>query len=148
MSIKALLLDYSKKYFKERADQANEALIRAQESANEEQKSSAGDKYETSRAMGQIARDMYAKNLDIAQQTIKFLNAIQLKNSSKVELGSLVHTSDKKFFISASIGNVKIENEDFYFISLATPIGRLLENKLKGDKIIHQGNEIEILMVE
>jgi hypothetical protein len=35
----------------------------AQQSANSEEKSSAGDKYETSRAMGHLEKDMHARQL-------------------------------------------------------------------------------------
>ena len=43
---------------KNRSINSNSAMQDSQESANNQEKSSAGDKYETSRAMGQIDRDM------------------------------------------------------------------------------------------
>ena len=52
---------------------AKEAMDGAQQSANQEEKSSAGDKYETGRAMAQIARDQAAQQLD---EALKLKNAL------------------------------------------------------------------------
>ena len=57
----------------QRIKTAQTAMQNAQDSANNENKSTAGDKYETARAMGQLDRDMNAKQLKEAQQEHLFL---------------------------------------------------------------------------
>ena len=52
--MKLLLLNTIKAQLDEKIQVALQAMKAAQESANAETKSSAGDKYETGRAMGQI----------------------------------------------------------------------------------------------
>jgi hypothetical protein len=62
------VIDYIKNQLEERMQAAWGAMQAAQASANEESKSSAGDKYETARAMGQLDRDMYARQYEQARQ--------------------------------------------------------------------------------
>ena len=73
----------------------------AQEAANEESKSSAGDKYETGRAMMQIERDNAAAQLDEALKLKKTLSLISAsENHHVISLGSIVITKTFKAFIS------------------------------------------------
>lgn len=148
METKTMLLKYCIDYFAERAKLADDSIKMAQQSANEEQKSSAGDKYETARAMGHIARDMFAQTLDKAMQTLQFLQSMQLQKCSKAMLGSLIITKDTTYFVAASIGIVQLNQKSYSIISMATPIGRMLENKCVGDSIEHQGKKIEILEIQ
>ena len=43
---------------------AKEIIQNVQEAANNEEKSSAGDKYETGRAMGHLQKDMHSRQLN------------------------------------------------------------------------------------
>src|SRR5437762_5227779 len=89
----------------QRMADAKQAMDAAQESANQEEKSSAGDKYETGRAMAQIARDQAAQQLDEALKLKNALDQINPEVSSKrIMLGSLVITDKNRFYISISAG--------------------------------------------
>lgn len=59
-----------------RVETAEAAMQHAQESANSEEKSTAGDKYETARTMGQLDRDMNAKQWHEARKEYNFLQAV------------------------------------------------------------------------
>ncbi len=61
LQFKEKLKDEAISIVQNRINSAATAMANAQESANSNDKSSAGDKYETSRAMGQLDRDMNAK---------------------------------------------------------------------------------------
>src|SRR5688572_531041 len=50
----------------------------AQQAANGEEKSSAGDKYETSRAMGHLQKDMYARQLAEQAKELAALHAVNV----------------------------------------------------------------------
>ena len=54
-------------------------MVNAQQAANEEGKSSAGDKYETGRAMMQIERDKAAQQLDEALKLKNIIDHIPWK---------------------------------------------------------------------
>lgn len=131
-----------------RIEAAKYAMEQAQQSANSEEKSSAGDKYETGRAMSHHVRDMNAKQL---QEALKDLAALKLINPDalheKILIGSAVKTSGGNFYITVSAGQLKIENEAWFALSPAAPIAQSLLNKKKGDKFLFKGKEETILEV-
>ena len=61
-----------------------------------------------------------------------------------MELGSLVVTNQETYFFSIGIGKLTIANESYYAISLASPIGTLLKDKMVGDKAQLGGREFII----
>ncbi len=122
MITKQLILETCKELILKRISTAEYAMKAAQESSNSEDKSSAGDKYETARAMGQLDRDMNAKQLVQAKQELIELNKIDLQPSNKVKIGSLVQTSQSLYFIAVGLGNVQIKNEMIVIISPRSPL--------------------------
>jgi transcription elongation GreA/GreB family factor len=127
---------------------ASQAMQAAQEAANAEEKSSAGDKYETGRAMAQLERDNAAQLLNEAVILKNTLNSINLKSStSQVAVGSLVTTDHNHFFIAISLGKLSSANLDFFVIAPSTPIGRMLiglrvGNQFTFNKQVHTIREI------
>jgi transcription elongation GreA/GreB family factor len=124
---------------------AKQAMDDAQESANQEDKSSAGDKYETGRAMAQIARDQAAQQLDEALKLKNTLDQINtILSSNKIGLGSLVITDSSRFYISVSIGKLEVDGKEYFAISPQSPIGKLLFNLNVGDTLSFQGRSQKI----
>jgi len=127
---------------------AQKSMKEAQESANSEEKSTAGDKYDTARAMSQIERDMHAKQFTEALHLKQILAGISIsKPSKKIIVGSLVITSIDKFFMSIALGKLQIDGEDIFIISPISPLGQLLLDKKAGKKVKLNGKEIELLEV-
>jgi transcription elongation GreA/GreB family factor len=125
--IKRQLMDQCMALVEQRIGNSRQAMNAAQESANAEEKSSAGDKYETGRAMAQIERDKAAQQLKEAMHLKSVLQTINLKSSAGVVTqGSLVITDVNHFFIAISLGKQTVANADYFVIAPATPIGRLL----------------------
>ncbi|MEZ0608385.1 3-oxoacyl-ACP synthase [Fibrella sp. WM1] len=123
-------------YVQERIDNAAEAMRAAQEAANSEEKSSAGDKYETGRAMAQLERDRHAQLLAQAQQLKQELELLDYKTPSEVaRAGSLVITSRGTFFLSISAGRITVDGVDYMAVSVASPIGALLRGRRAGDDV-------------
>ncbi len=113
----------------------------AQKAANEEGKSSAGDKYETTRAMMQIERDNAAKQLDEALKLSQIIGQIDIhKSNDSISVGSLIITSKANYFIAISIGLIEVENIKSIVISPVSPIGQLFLDKKAGEKVAF-GNE-------
>lgn len=138
--VKAKLLAACRHYANKRIAVAREAMQNAQQSANEEDKSSAGDKYETGRAMMQIERDQAGVMLEEAQKLLPILERI---NSDAVHdtvmMGSLVGSEQVNFFIGISAGNITIDDRDFITISPTTPIAQQLLGKAVGDQFNFKG---------
>ncbi|GLR19954.1 hypothetical protein [Portibacter lacus] len=118
------------------------------ESKNNETKSSAGDKFETGRAMMQLEEDKNNRQRYEANQVQQVLLKIDLhKKSEKVVLGSLVSTNKGAYFISVGIGKVRLEDGLFYCVSINSPIGAQLLGKTKGDHFHFNGSEMIILEI-
>ncbi len=144
--LKNLLFDYCTNFVDTRIAGIQKIIDAAQASANEEGKSSAGDKYETGRAMAQLEIEKNTVQLAEAIRLKQVLNqAATLKPSEKASLGSLIKTSNGYYYLSISIGPVKIDSETVFVISQASPIGRLLTGTGKNDKITFGTQQIHIL---
>lgn len=125
--IKSKLINNCIALVEQRIANAQQAMNAAQESANAEGKSSAGDKYETGRAMAQIERDKAAQQLHEAMVLKNALTRISIYQSgNQVMIGSLVKTDTNQFFIAISMGKLRIADADYFVIAPGTPIGRLL----------------------
>jgi len=130
----------------QRIDTAETALKQAQEASNDDTKSSAGDKFETTREMMQqdIARN---KNLLFdGQQNLQLLSSLAdvPATGDAVRNGSVVYTSKGIFYISISAGQLKIDDQLVFAISAASPIGQLLIGKKKGESFSFNQNEYTI----
>lgn len=128
----------------QRIKNAEESMLRAQEAANSEDKSSAGDKYETARAMGQLDRDMYAKQLNEAKQELAFFQKINFEVNTQISIGSLIITSHKNYFIAVGLGIIKIDNKEVIGLSPNAPLSKLLLGNKVGDEVIFLENVIKV----
>lgn len=128
-----------------RIESAEKAMQNAQNSANEESKSSAGDKYETGRAMAQNDRDMFAKQHLEAQQDLNILLKINPDIvPDKVVNGALVNTSMGYFFIALSIGQKAVSGQNIMFTSALSPIGALIYGKSVGESFQFRNQAVSI----
>ena len=125
MTIKEQLFHQCYEYIDQRIGTAKAAIESAKASADEETKSSAGDKYETGRAMMQLEMEKHNAQLAEASKLRKMLDQIQPhihKQSDSVQPGSAVDTDQGSFFIAISAGQLKAGDKVFFAISPATPI--------------------------
>ena len=135
-------------FIEQRIQTAETALKQAREASNDDTKSSAGDKYETGRAMMQMEIDNNEMQLNKALQQQLELSKITLnQNSKKVEPGCVVITNHENYFISIAMGKMEIEGQVFYAISMASPVGTLLRNKVAGDQVDFQNRTIIIQQI-
>ena len=147
--MKDKLIAYVKNHLDQRIQNSLAAMQAAQESANSESKSSAGDKYETSRAMGHLDREMHGRMYQQAQQERQIVERLdETIIYKKGALGAFMKTSMGNFFLSVSIGQVEIEGSKVMIISPQSPIGALLVGKIVGDSFSFRGKEAVIEGVE
>lgn len=118
-------------------------------SRDNETKSSAGDKFETGRAMMQAEMDRYTIQLSKTQQAINDLLQIDInKTHKKVALGSLIVTTNGNYFISIGYGKIEVLENTYYAISLASPVGQLFRDKTVGAVVQHFKSNYEILQIK
>jgi len=133
LKLKHALYAHCQQYVAQRIATARTAMQSAQDSANEESKSSAGDKYETGRAMMQIERDRHAQQLAEAMKLKQELDAVDVEKSyASAQPGSLVVTDRGTFFVSISLGKIALGGQDYLVVSTASPIGAQLANRPVG----------------
>ncbi|MCI0921955.1 GreA/GreB family elongation factor [Sphingobacterium rhinopitheci] len=131
-----------------RINEVEFAIKDADQALADDTKSSAGDKYETSREMVQQDITRYQKQLAIANTDRDVLQKIDpLKSNERIGLGSVVRTDAGLYFISISIGLLKIQSQNIYVISPLSPIGQELIGKSKGDEIHFNGKTQKVISV-
>ena len=148
MNVKKALYDQCQTYVNQRISTARQAMEAAQESANSESKSSAGDKYETGRAMAQLERDRHAQLLAEAlklEQDLSRLNTDKLFDT--IQPGSLVITSRGAFFISISAGKLALDGKDYVAVSPASPIATALTGHRVGDTVTFNRLTYQVMSV-
>ena len=112
-----------------------------------EHKSSAGDKHETSRAMTQLEQEKLSTQLSQFGIQKEIISKLNLSKSDKVQLGSIVKTTQGVFFISIGLGKIEINNNDVYCISASSPIGQLLLNLEVGKSYTFNGKTNTIVEI-
>jgi hypothetical protein len=129
------------------ADNAKNAMVNAQQVANDE-KSTMEDKFESFREQMQIERDMYAKLYDEALTSLENLKKIDVDNIRKVVVtGTLVITSLQKYFVAGSLGKINLDGESYMAISPLSPIFQAMAGKKKGQHFMFRDQKAEILEV-
>lgn len=129
MEFKQKVYDRGKKMVNDKVLLLQKNLADLIESTRNETKSSAGDKYETGRAMLQIEQDNVRKQLkDALEQKAAFEQIDIARDSAKITLGSLVKTDKGYFFISMALGKINIEGAAVIALSPQSPLGSKLKN--------------------
>jgi transcription elongation GreA/GreB family factor len=144
-SIKEQLYKMCVDYVQKRINEARQAIADAQESADEETKSSAGDKYETGREMMQQETDRNQAQLNEANKLMVQLSGLSYSAaSSSANPGSLVDTNFGKFFIAISAGSLSLGSQTYYAVSPASPIGVKLNGTKAGDEFSLNGRAYRV----
>lgn len=147
--LKKKVVDKMNKDLTENYNAIYQSYIDAKESRDNDTKSSAGDKYETGRAMMQQEMDQAEKRLAQIKALKNELNRLPLEESSnEIIPGSFVKTTSGLFFIGVSLGKVEIGDQLIFAISTASPLGKLLHLKKEGDTIIFNGQEQKIEQIQ
>ena len=135
IKVKQQLFDLCLTYITQRLATAKQAIQIAQASANEETKSSAGDKYETGRAMMQLEIEKNTVQLAEAQKLKQILDQIHPeKETQKVQPGSLVITDQGNFYIAISVGQISLNEKTYFAIAPSSPVGIKLAGRSAGDE--------------
>jgi hypothetical protein len=130
---------------KKRSINSNSAMQDSQESANNQEKSSAGDKYETSRAMGQIDRDMYAYQLLEAEKDMTIITNLEIdKINQVIKPGSVFEINSQLIFVAIGLGTILVNNNSVLVISYKSPLYEQLKFKTVGDLVFFKNENHQI----
>jgi hypothetical protein len=148
LQFKQSIKDACTTLLQQRIATAQAAMKRAQESANSEEKSSAGDKHETSRAMSQIDSEMNARQLAQAQRELDALNKLSITALyEKAVPGAVAISGDDVFFIGCGLGNTSAGDVKVIALSAQAPLAAELLHKKAGDQFLFKGKKVTIAQV-
>jgi len=121
--IKQQLYDLCTRYVKQKRETLQEAIRAAQEAANDDTKSSAGDKHETGRAMAQLEQEKLSAQLLELDKMQQFLSRVPTHISDSISAGSVVITDHGNYYIAISAGKLVAGDVTYFAISPASPLG-------------------------
>lgn len=123
-------------------------VAEAQEAANDDTKSSAGDKFEVGREMMQQEIELNLARLgEMVNLKYALDNINPAQKSETVQPGSLVKTNAGFYYISIGAGKLVLDGITYYTVSPEAPIAGQMMGKLKGDTIELNGRKITIELV-
>jgi len=104
-----------------------------QNASNQETKSTAGDKHDTSRAQAQIEVERLGNQLKNLENMQRDLQRISTDSNQQTQLGSYVKTSCGDFYLAVALGRMQLGTCSFFAISIQSPVGMVLRGKKLGD---------------
>lgn len=129
----------------EKIAQAEQAIAAAIEARDGETKSSAGDKFETGRAMMQLEQQRHEVQLSKAFQLASDLDRLDMEtNYATVTPGALVKTDRGIYFMSIGMGKVVVDAQTVYCISIQSPIGKALLHQKESAIISFQNKSLTV----
>jgi CII-binding regulator of phage lambda lysogenization HflD len=142
-SIKQKVYDQCVALVAEKLNSLDMSMKELQASANNETKSSAGDKYETGRAMVMLEKEKLASQWEEANKINQFLSQIHPEELFEtVESGTLVRCGAVIYFVAVSLGKLHVDGKDVFVISPISPIGQAMLGKRQGDQISFNGRKL------
>jgi hypothetical protein len=132
---KTKILQEAFSHFSQKLKDLESHIKTVQDAANQESKSSVGDKYETGRAMAQNEVFMLKTQFEGLRIEVEKLGSLlQSDPKETAGSGSLVKTTQGQFLLGPALGKWKSEHDGiFYLISLDAPLGHALQGKRKGE---------------
>ncbi len=124
-----------------------EQLIADTRAANNETKSSMGDKYETSREMVQQEINKLQLQLNDSISARNSLASINVSPHETIAAGSLVKTQRGLFFIAVPVGEIVFGNEKIFVLSPESPLATAMWGKKTGDSVLVNHTEHNIIQI-
>lgn len=149
MNIKEKIYSHLLKTINDKILSLENILLELKESISNETKSTAGDKYETARAMLHLEQENIFKQLQNAIDQRRELELIDIsKRSIVVSQGSLIITDKDSFFISIGFGKMLIDSKTIVALSSKSPLGRIFIEKRVGDTCSYLSQTYLIMSID
>jgi transcription elongation GreA/GreB family factor len=132
-------------YIANRVAVIKQNVAEAQEAANDDTKSSAGDKFEVGREMMQQEIEL---NFGRLGEMLKLKQALENVNPSHkntlVSPGALVYTTNGAYYLSIGAGKLTLDGKTYYAISPEAPIAQFMNGKKAGEDFLFNGKNVVI----
>lgn len=125
-----------------------DAVSAIKESIANETKSTAGDKYETARAMLHIEQENISRQLNnVLTQRNELYKLENIKIGDTIIPGTLIATDNGIFYLSIGFGQLKIDDQTIIVLSPQAPLGRVFLGLKKGDIAIFDNKQYHLLEI-
>lgn len=128
--------------FREERNAINQGIL-------EDNKSSAGDKFETGRET--MTQDLNTVEKQLKQARFEFDELCRLQSikgiSPTIQEGSLVKIGNDLFLISISFGQINVGDEKVFLLSENSPLGQSLIGRKENEEIQFRGKPMRILEI-
>ena len=135
MSFKQKVLSHLLFLLEEKINSLQVILVELEEGSQSDNKSSAGDKHETARAMMQLEQEKISKQLkEVLAQKTDLTKMGYTAPSLEIKKGSLVNTGRGFVFIAVAYGKIIVDETTVMAISPSSPLGAALLGKTRGSE--------------
>jgi len=149
MSFKQEVHAYCQQLVEIQIARSQQLIVEAQTAANQDSKSSMGDKYETNREMMALEIAKAGEQLQEGSKLKRVLSELNPINiTKKVALGSLISTNIGFFYLAVSLGKINVGDEEIFVLSAVSPLGKVFIDKQSGSEFEFNARTIKIHSVE
>lgn len=110
----------------------------------EDSKSSAGDKFETSREMAQQELLKLGTQLNEQQRMKSLVESQYGEKMVQAQSGAVVFTNQGIFLLGIPVGKIAFNEWELIGIGLGAPLGQSLLHKKKTDQVLFNGQQFRI----
>lgn len=147
-SLKERLFLHCENLMEQKVQSLKVALSQITESANNETKSSVGDKHETARAMMQLEQEKLSRQINDALQVQTELSSLPKATSNSIAKGSLISTNRGQIFIAVAIGKIEFEKNTVIVISDKSPLALKFMGLKQGASLDFNGVNYQITSIQ
>lgn len=145
VQLKQQLLDLARRQIQEGLALTQQSMQRLEDAFANETKSSAGDKFETGRAMLHLEQQKLQQQLATTSARLQAVNRItRSKPTHLIAEGSLVATNRGLYLVGLGLGKVRLNGRVVFCTSLDSPIGKALVGKQVGATFTFNGLEFTV----
>lgn len=146
---KAEVYEHCLKIVNDKLDTLQREFKLYSDSAQNETKSTAGDKHDTGKAMMQMEQEKLGKQMSELLQQQKILRQPQFKEGhQKIQFGSLVKTQSSFYFIGISLGKFSIASQDILCLSVQSPFALAMLGLKQADKFTFNNKDFSIIDIQ
>ena len=128
--LKSKIVNQYQTLLQDKIDIYQDLIASLTEDAQNDAKSSAGDKHETTLSKLHIEQEKIANKLKEALEQLAILSKLDIdQTSNKVILGSLVKTNHLTVLVATALPKIKVDNQTIFAISPQSPLGIQLMHK-------------------
>ena len=141
-NFKQKILSHYQILLQDKIDIYQDLILSLTEDAQNDAKSSAGDKHETTLSKLHIEQEKIANKLKEAIEQQAILSKLDITQvSNNVVLGSLVITNHLTVFVCTALPKITVDNQTVFAISPQSPLGvQLMHKTVKAEFLVNKVN--------